>query len=110
MFSQLSVTQELNLDAHCSTVTKGSLAAAKGSRFGAACTLTDSDGVLPIGSYLVFPLNDSLKQTLLGAVERKAARQEDEEDDSAPPHIHRFAVRLPLDYLWGHEVGSTDSP
>lgn len=74
-----------------------------------ACALPDGRRLRQIGSYLVFPLYDGLKQTLLGAVEREAARQEDEEDDPASPHVHRFAVWLPLHYLWGHEVGGTDS-
>lgn len=59
--------------------------------------------------YLVFPLDDGLKQALLGAVERKAAGEEDEEDDSASPHVHWFAVRLPLHNLGGHEVRRADS-
>lgn len=64
--------------------------------------------ILTGGSYLVFPLDDGLEQALLGAIERKAARQKDEEDDSTAPHVHRLAVRLPLDDLWGHEMGSPD--
>lgn len=59
--------------------------------------------------YLIFSLDDGLKQALLGAVEWKAAREEDEEDDSTSPHVHWFAVRLPLHNLGGHEVRRTDS-
>lgn len=66
--------------------------------------------VCQFSSYLVFSLDDSLKQTLLSAIERKAAWQEDEEDDSTPPHIHWLAIRLPLHNLGGHEVWSPHSP
>lgn len=59
-------------------------------------------------SYLVFALANGLKETLLGAVERQTAREEDEEDDSTAPHVHRLTVRLPLHHFWGHEVGSTN--
>lgn len=62
-----------------------------------------------MASYLVFPLDDGLKQALLGAVERQAAREENEEDDSTSPHIHWLAVWLPLDHFWGHEVGGAHS-
>lgn len=74
-----------------------------------ACTPKVNNSFWEICYYLVFPFNDSLKQTLFGAIERKAARQEDEEDDPTSPHIHRFAIWLPLDHLWGHEVGSTNT-
>lgn len=62
-----------------------------------------------MASYLVFSLDDGLKQALLGAVERQTAREEDEEDDSTSPHVHWFAVRLPLDHFRGHEVGGANS-
>ena len=54
---------------------------------------------------LVFALAYGFKQTLLGAVEGQAPGEEDEEDDSAAPHVHRFAIGLSLHHLRGHEVG-----
>lgn len=63
-------------------------------------------GALP---HLVLPLDDGLEEPLLGAVEGQAARQQDEEDDSAAPHVHRLAVGLPLHNLRGHEVGGAHS-
>lgn len=63
-------------------------------------------GSLP---HLVFPLDDGLEEPLLGAVERQAARQQDEEDDSAAPHVYRLTVGLPLHHLRGHEVRGAHS-
>lgn len=56
--------------------------------------------------HLVFALADGFKQALLGAVKRETPREEDEEDNAAAPHVHRFTVRLSLHHLWGHEMGS----
>ena len=56
---------------------------------------------------LVFAFTDGFKQSLLGAVKRETPWEEDEEDDSAAPHIHGFPVRLPLHHLRGHEVRSS---
>lgn len=70
---------------------------------------SNMSGYSVCGLYLVFALNDGLKQALLGAIERQAAREQDEEDDTTPPHVHRFTVRLPLHHLWGHEVRRPDA-
>lgn len=63
-----------------------------------------------INYYLVFPFNDSFEEPLLGAVERQAAAEQNEEDDSAAPHVHRLAVGLSFHHLWCHEVWGAHSP
>lgn len=74
------------------------------------------DGSLTSGRFrivtpdLVFALADGFKQSLLGAVEGQAARQQDEEDDPAAPHVHRLPVRLSLHHLRRHEVGRPHTP
>lgn len=70
---------------------------------------SDSGGSVMKTTNLVFAFANGFKQSLLGAVKREAPRQQDEEDDSAAPHIHGFAVRLSLHHLRGHKVRSSNT-
>lgn len=67
-------------------------------------SLDSKDFALPF--YLIFSFYDCFKQALFGAIEGQAATQEDEDDDSAAPNIHRFPVGFSFYHLRGHEVWS----
>lgn len=55
-------------------------------------------------NYLVFALDNGLKEALFCAIEGQAATQQDEEDDSTAPHVHWLPVRFSLHHLRSHEV------
>lgn len=49
-------------------------------------------------------LADGVVESLLGAVERERAGQQDVEEHPGRPHVHWLPVRLPLNHLGAHEV------
>jgi hypothetical protein len=56
--------------------------------------------------YLVFSFNDCFKQAFFSAIEGQAATQQDEENDTTAPNIHRFPIGFSFHHLRGHEVRS----
>lgn len=56
--------------------------------------------------YLVFSFNDCFKEAFFGAIEGQAATQQDEENDTTAPNIHRFPIGFSFHHLRGHEVRS----
>ena len=60
-------------------------------------------------TYIIAAFRDVIKQSCARAVEGKRAADEHVEQHAAAPHVHRLAVRLPLDHFRAHEVRRADA-